>query len=211
MGAKQLAIVLAPNILHSDDHLSDPSAIVVALATTNQVVLKLINYFEDGKFAQKPKSERKNPQSNEKILQQIASTGNSPKTPVRERRVPLSSLKPPSKVKNPGSPDTLRHKNPIMITKNSKEDEEIISGDRATSEFRIVTEEFVNVNIDEPSEIMSIEQIELQRRNSISNIQRTNHKPLANSDPNIFSQKTMSCSGGWIKGVLKKGEEPDKS
>jgi hypothetical protein len=45
MGAKQLAIVIAPNILRAEDDLSDPVAVVGLLASTNQVVFKLITDF----------------------------------------------------------------------------------------------------------------------------------------------------------------------
>ena len=47
MGAKQLAIVMAPNILYRECDYADPTALVGALASCNQVVFKIINRFDE--------------------------------------------------------------------------------------------------------------------------------------------------------------------
>jgi hypothetical protein len=48
MGAKQLAIVLAPNILSSPGEVStDPGKIVALHASCNQIVFKLISYYNN--------------------------------------------------------------------------------------------------------------------------------------------------------------------
>ena len=221
MGAKQLAIVLAPNILYEDAINMDPSTIVVALATCNQVVFKLISYFERhedqlGENTVTPrtwrKSKERKPPGNEKLLQQIRNHGGN----KNDDRVPLSSLKPPSKPKINSSPTKPK---PVLLDASGVHEQlNASSGDRATTEFKIVTEEEVVVKIEEPSEVLTVEQLAMKRKASLANINRPdikerNTSPLAQEakSPKVERKNEPEESQNESEESKNEPEEPDGS
>ena len=109
MGAKQLAIVIAPNILKSVVESTDPSSIVSALASVNQVVYKIINHHFNGNApSNAPQAQPQSP-----IAAKMESTVDPSPTEAKKeptQRVPLSQLKPPTNFPEiEAKPETPNH------------------------------------------------------------------------------------------------------
>jgi len=217
MGAKQLAIVLAPNILYNDTDV-DPSTIIASLAACNQVVLKLIDYYEAKNGQNTTRRDKKISEHSEETSEETTSqtelseeSGEKRKatSPITGKlqtqtfnRKPKDFLAPPVKCIGAAK---MKHKSSVT---NSPTDKVISKTKRSNSledglEIEIILEEEIEMIIEEPVEYLTLDELIRQRADSSACLTR---EELYNSGGSIRQSNTpaQQKASAWVRGILRK-------
>ena len=157
MGSKQLAIVLAPNMIHQDMSSTDPIAVVAAMASCNQVVFHCINHFS----------------SNQDVLRALLSTCSSQEK--CQKAPPI--LEAPSSPA-PSSPSPSRLQTHMKGTRAQSDTSSVeVSARPAVSELRPPNRKGARSNLDPPKLRSSASQVVITATGVASTVPKLRNAP----------------------------------